>query len=418
MDLRTALPDSEYALLAACLRFGAPAYYEACEHITVDDLARPSHRAIWRAVGRIAEAGGRPDAPTVWEALGEDRSFLDDAGGPAYLVDISNTEIATKATATYAKQVRERSVHRQVHQILSDALTQMETDGLDVDVLQEQLFRVGETQQPAVTFQEAVQDVFLEADRPHETNLPFPWSDVQYWTRGMRAGGFYLLAGETGHGKTAAALTICRSLILHGRSVLYINLEMEPRELALRMGQMQGYNADHHYSGGEKDLKPLLELQTELGLAKRQSHIKHVDRVAQLPALIRRHRPDLVVVDHIGLLDGEGRSPYERVSGNSRGLKMLAKRYQLPVLCLCQLSRSHTGPGSPPTLERLRDSGRIGEDADAVLFVWRKRSEDQVLTDEGRFIVAKSRMGRTGAVQFVWDGAQQTFRIQDGRWSA
>ena len=68
-----------------------------------------------------------------------------------------------------------------------------------------------------------------------------------------------------------------------------------------------------------------------------------------------------------------------------------------------------------PRLHRLRDSGSIEQDADTVVFVWRKYDDEQGrLTDEGAFVVAKSRMGTTGAARFVFDGQRQTFKLMGG----
>ncbi len=409
-DVRTVLPDPELALLASCLTQGSAAYYEAMEHVTAEDLTRASHRALWRAIGRLADSGTRPDAHVVWEALGEDRTFLDEAGGAAYLVSLSQVDMIRGNTGAYAKQVHERAVRSRLRQLLVDAVQSIDEGVVDVDGLQEQVFRLAESRDQACTFDDALGEVMAELDQPADADMmPFPWFEIQHWTRGLRPGRLYLLAGESGHGKTAAALSICDSILAAGRSILYINLEMERRELVLRLAQLHGYDADKHYARHrDLDTNPLFKLGNRLKGARRQSWIKHVERVAQMPALIRRYRPDLLVIDHIGLLEAEGRSPYERVSNNSRALKMLAKRYQLPVLCLCQLSRNTTG-GPPVTLDRLRDSGRIGEDSDVVLFVWRERNDKGELMPTGRFVVAKSRMGRQGAVDFEFSGETQKF---------
>lgn len=407
-DVRTVLPDPELALLATCLTQGSAAYYEAMEHVTADDLTRGSHRALWRAIGRVADSGGRPDVHVVWEALGEDRSFLDDAGGAAYLVSLAQVEAVRGNVGAYARQVHERAATARLRQLLVDAIASIDEGTMNLDALQERVFGLSEHSEGAMSFVDVVDAVSREVDEPDVQVLAFPWMEVQAWTRGMRPGGLYLLAGETSHGKTAAALTVCDSLIRAGHNLLYINLEMEPRELVLRLAQMRGYDADKHYARLPQEMNStLFAVGNALMQARRPSYIKHVERVAQMPALIRRYRPELLVVDHIGLLEGEGRSPYERVSGNSRALKLLAKRYQIPVLCLCQLSRNTTG--GPLTLDRLRDSGRIGEDADVVLFVWRERDKDGVLTPTGKLVVAKSRMGRQGAVKFEFDGRRQKF---------
>jgi replicative DNA helicase len=138
-----------------------------------------------------------------------------------------------------------------------------------------------------------------------------------------------------------------------------------------------------------------------------------VDNVHQIGSIVRRTSPDLVVLDYVQLLDIGSLTRLEGTTRNSRALKMLARKYGVPVLALSQLSR----PGKEernklPGLHRLRDSGALEQDADAVVMVWRERSEDgEGLTPNGSFIVAKARMGRQGKVDFIFDGATQRFTL-------
>jgi replicative DNA helicase len=137
-------------------------------------------------------------------------------------------------------------------------------------------------------------------------------------------------------------------------------------------------------------------------------HLERVEKVSQLSITIRRWKPDLLIIDHLQLLAGAEK--VETLSVNTRQLKLMAERFSTPILCLSQLSRAETQErGKLPRLSRLRGSGTIEQDADTVVFVWRKRDENEALTDEAALVVAKSRMGTLGAVRATFDGERQSF---------
>lgn len=414
MDARTVDADPELVLLSCCLGYSAKAYYEALEYVSADDFSSPALRAIFRAIGRVADEGGKPDHHLVWAALGEDQGLVEGAGGRPYLMDIAGIYAVPTNASAYAKLVQEKAQLAQARRLIEGTLAEMDAGKFDLSRLQESLFRMETRERQTVTWQEAMQQVHLEAANPQKAGLPFPWREVQWCTRGMQPGAVTILAAETSVGKTAAALEITDSLIKLDKSTLYLSLEMTPAELGRRMGQRHGYDVDAHYRGNA-DTSPVLRLENEYGKRK-PSHISSVETVEQIPALIRRHKPDLLIVDHMGRLRGQGKSEYERVSSISWGLKTLAQRYDLPILALCQLSRRHDQRNKVPSLDRLRDSGRIEEDASIVIMVHRDRDENQILSDKGCFVVAKSRGGKLGKTEFTFNGDTQLFTLIDKRW--
>jgi replicative DNA helicase len=138
--------------------------------------------------------------------------------------------------------------------------------------------------------------------------------------------------------------------------------------------------------------------------------------VAEIDALTETLKPDLLVVDYLGLMGIGKESRVEGTTRNAHGLKHIAQKYKCAVLCLCQLSRPQERVKVyTPGIFDLRDSGAIEADADQVIFVYREREEDKTPKDEGAFIVAKARLGRTGMESFVFDGATQTFETQAAR---
>ena len=144
-----------------------------------------------------------------------------------------------------------------------------------------------------------------------------------------------------------------------------------------------------------------------------------------MEALAYREKPGLLILDHLGLLEPpEARlSLYEATTRNSRALKLLALRLNIPVLCLCQLNRAAASDRSGSfraTMANLRESGAIEQDADIVLFLYRaayynsQNGEDsQANENEAECIVAKNRHGETSVVRLGWDGAHTRFSNLD-----
>ena len=124
----------------------------------------------------------------------------------------------------------------------------------------------------------------------------------------------------------------------------------------------------------------------------------------------------LVIIDYLQLMQSDRRSDNrtQEVGEISRGLKLMAKEFNVPIICCAQLSR---GPESRtdkrPMLSDLRDSGSIEQDADTVIFLYRDEYYDKEKSDEGsvaEVIIAKNRHGSQGTVKVGWVGRYTKFR--------
>lgn len=126
---------------------------------------------------------------------------------------------------------------------------------------------------------------------------------------------------------------------------------------------------------------------------------------------------DLVVVDYLQLMasdDRKERDPLKVVSRNSSGLKKLARKYNVPVLALCQLSRSlESRMDKRPILSDLRESGTIEQDADVVMFIYRDEvynKDDPASKGMAELLVSKNRQGRTGIIDLVFEANKTLFK--------
>lgn len=218
---------------------------------------------------------------------------------------------------------------------------------------------------------------------------------------GMAPGEMIVLAGRPGAGKTALALNVAMNVVNRGHSVVIYSLEMAQREL---IGRIASSETSIPYTD---ILRAKLTRDQESALTAFVPRIKQIplhidddatvhinDIRARSRAMAQKQKIDLIIIDYLQLANGDGKSKYEKVTDVSRGIKLLAREIDCPVIALSQLNRESTKRNGPPDLADLRDSGAIEQDADSVWFL---HSPDQYKTE---LIIAKLRKGQTGSEWF------------------
>ena len=195
---------------------------------------------------------------------------------------------------------------------------------------------------------------------------------------GMINGGLYILAANTGCGKTALALQIADAVANEDSSVLFITLEMDESQLtARRLARVAKVPANHlimqRLSDDEYEhIRQQLPTLKQKYLVFSSEGVFTVSNIQALAGQVPNLR--LVIIDYLGLLRSEPYcgNRYEATTAISNELKVLARLFGVPVLCLAQLNRANAQrPDKHPILADLRDSGSIEQDADGVLLLYR-----------------------------------------------
>lgn len=245
--------------------------------------------------------------------------------------------------------------------------------------------------------------------------------DLDSFTTGWQPGNLIIVGGRPSMGKSAFAQGVAEHAAKQGYGVLFITLEMTPESLMerayartarvsadrLRKGAVHG----DEWSRISKAMHELSQLKawTFGPVGPTPGRIKAAVRKLQ-----RESRCDLVVVDYLQLLTSESRPDqrYLEIGQYSRAFKWLALEFRIPVIVLSQLSRSAESTSDKrPTLQHLRESGNIEQDADVVMFLWR---EDYYKPETDRkgiteCIIAKQRHGPVGTVELRWNPEYVTF---------
>ena len=228
---------------------------------------------------------------------------------------------------------------------------------------------------------------------------------------GFIRGGLYILGARPAVGKSTFALNLADGI---AGNLLFVSLEMSPEQiLAKRVSRLTGYTASKLLSGQLPDKAWEAVAMATTSIDKSGVYINsRYDLTVQEIHLLAQAVPELraIIVDYLGLIQPATRSAstYENISAISRELKRMAISLNVPVICLCQLSRQvESRQNKRPMLSDLRDSGAIEQDADGVLFLYRDDyyaggpADGQPSAVE--LSVAKNRHGQTGETSFnLW----------------
>jgi len=245
--------------------------------------------------------------------------------------------------------------------------------------------------------------------------------DLDGYTQGLKSGQMIVVAGRPAMGKTTLAMNIAADVAINQKKpVLVISLEMSKAQLMDRLLAAVGGIPLPSLKTGECSNDHATELNTAV-LRLRDAPIAVSDvpvmTMPRIRSIARRqsHRMGgmgLVVIDYLGLVEGDGKGRTEEVTAMSRQIKLLARELDCPVIILSQLNRGCEGrPDKRPVLSDLRESGAIEQDADIVMFVYRDEVYHPNTQDKGigEIIIRKNRDGEIGMVPTAFQGAKSRF---------
>jgi replicative DNA helicase len=395
------------------------------------DFYRHEHRLIYAAIGALINASKPADVITVSEYI-QNQGKTAEMGGLGYLNSLAQYVPSASNIRRYAEIVRERSILRKLVSASDEIATNAfnpQGKAIDriLDEAEQKIFNIGEEgsrmkqgfQSMDTLVVELLDRVQEMADNPNDiTGVPTGFYDLDRMTSGLQSGDLVVLAARPSMGKTAFAINIAEHVALNeGLPVAVFSMEMGASQLAVRVVGSIGRIDQGHLRTGKlhDDEWPRL---TE-AIEKLRTVSLHIDETPGLtPSELRANarrlsrqcgKLGLIVVDYLQLMSGSGGSGGDNRATElgeiSRGLKMLAKELQCPVIALSQLNRSvEQRTDKRPMMSDLRESGAIEQDADIIMFIYRDDYYNKDSKDPGvaEIIIGKQRNGPTGTVRLTF----------------
>ena len=406
--------EAEKAVLGAMM-MDPGMHAEILGTLTARAFYRPAHQIIFAALEALAADGITADAHTVRARLENDGS-ASTTGGPAYLIDLLDS-VAAPANAPYHAAILLDLQAQRDLQLAGARIAQIATEpGLErqerLDKAAAAMDGVGAIPGAELAVEAAtVATEFLaslERDPDTTPGVRLPWADLQDTIPGLRPGEIAIVGARPGVGKSLALLAIAaNAAIRDGLSVLAVTLEMSREEYMERLFAAEGRITLDRLR--KRDLGPGdWDRLARAHAAVSGSGLLIQDRApmtvpglrSELRAMRRAGRPaDLVVIDYLQLMSGTSRRAESRqaeVSEVSRGVKLLAKEFAVPIVVAAQLNReSEQRSDHRPLMSDLRESGSAENDADIVVLLYREDEYDPESPHAGEidFIVRKNRQG-------------------------
>jgi replicative DNA helicase len=401
--------------------------------LETDDFYRPRHRIIYQAIRTLDGRGEPIDALTVAELL-RTEGKLEEIGGSELIYGLASTTAVPGNAGHYAQIVRQNALLRRLltaSQQIQSSIHGREAEPRDlVEQAESLLFNVARDDQASefsslgdILVHETERLEKLAAGESDMTGTVSGFRRLDEMTGGFQPGNLIVIAARPAMGKSALVCNIAENVAWKVKKpVAFFSLEMSETELAHRfIASRARIHADKLRKGQvSKDWNKVLKACNELTEAPLWIDDSSDLSMMDLRAKSRRLHASsgglgLIIVDYIQLMRAEDprQSRVEQVGQMSRGLKVLARELDVPVIALSQLSRApEQRPDKVPMLSDLRESGSIEQDADIVAFIFREdyyEPETSERQGEADLIISKHRNGPIGKVPLAFQAEYPRF---------
>ena len=391
-----------------------------------EDFYKPAHVHVFDAILSLDSSGEPADPVTVADEL-QRAGVLESIGGRSLLADIVSTAPAVNNATRYAKIIADHAMLRRLIGIggeISEIGYEL-PDDVDkaVDQAESLVYDLGQRRvtDSMVPIEGLLSDTLDRLEALVErgdaiTGLPTGFVDLDRILSGLQPSTLNVVGARPAMGKTSFALNLTANAAFQSRRpVLFFSLEMGNLELTQRLlcaeaqidstkvrdGRLQDAEWDRIALGVSRLADARLFLDDNPNVSVMEIRAKARRLKSQLGDLA------LIVIDYLQLMQGRNNAESRQVevSEMSRGLKILARELECPVVALSQLSRGlESRTDKRPMLSDLRESGAVEQDADVVMFLYRDEVYNPDSPDRGmaEVIIAKHRNGPVGKVNLAF----------------
>lgn len=423
--------EAEQSVLGSML-LDREAIIVVLELLKGSDFYKEAHKEIFESMYDLFSRNEPVDLVTLTEEL-KKRETLEAIGGIPYLTSLASGVPITSNVRYYADIVERKSLLRKLIKSSQDIIQLGYSS--DVEVLeviehaQKSIYDISQdrSNEGFTSIRDVLSDTFDRIEELYEnkkgiTGLSTGFLDLDKKLSGFHKTDLILVAARPAMGKSAFSLNLAQNAAIKaGASVAVFSLEMSKEQLMLRMlaaeamvdlGKIQIGNLNEEEWG--KIAAAMAPLSQSKIFFDDTPGISVMEMRSKCRRLKMEKGLDLVLIDYLQLMEGEGRSEsrQQEIASISRNLKIMAKELDCPVIALSQLSRApELRADHRPILSDLRESGAIEQDADLVMFLYRDEyyHPDSDKKNIGEVIIAKHRHGETGTVDLIWLGQFQKF---------
>ena len=436
--------EAEMSTLGSLL-IDKDAVIKIADFLQAADFYSDANGQIYESMMDLYEAKTPIDILSLSSRL-QEKGLLETIGGHSYLSELSNHVPTSSNVLYYAKIVQRKSTLRKLLRAGSDitALAFQETEDIEnvMDEAERKLYSVSQNfyHQNFIPIKSVLSEAFDRIDELHKgagklRGLPTGFVDLDNLLAGLQKSDLIVLASRPSVGKTSLALDIARHVATHEKKGVGIfSLEMSKEQLVdrllcsearvdmwrMRTGRLSDKEDDFPRIGHAMGVLSEAPIFIDDSATANIMEIRTKARRLQM-----EHGLSLIVVDYLQLMEGRNlENRVQEVAEITRGLKALARELNVPVLALSQLSRAvEMAKPAIPRLSHLRESGSIEQDADVVLFIYRKSADknyhpDDIPADEKNLAeihIAKHRNGPTGIIRLYFNDTIVSFRSLEKR---
>lgn len=409
---------------------------EYCSRLDAQDFYVQENKKIFTAIQNLYLIHAKIDYLSVIEELKRLNDF--DRIGKNYLIDLMDILPSHVVAESYVDVILQKSLERELYFAVSDISDDILAGQTEFEALLENtektVFQIVNKRRttPFMKIDEATEKVMhiIEENKKTEgkgvIGLDTGFKKLNEYTLGFQKGELIILAARPGIGKSAFALNVAVNACLELKAhVAFFSLEMSVDQLVMRLLSSKANVPLQKIRSG--NMTPTEMTKVLAAKAKLDDSNLYIDEgisgnledvKVKCRKLRREGKLDIIIIDYLQLLSiaaGQDKlSTYERVTKLSRGLKMLARELNVPVLALSQLSRAiekRSEDEQTPMLSDLRESGSIEQDADIVIFLHRritkKEEAEQKTSNRSRkteVFISKNRQGEVGSFELIFRG--------------
>lgn len=418
-----------------------PSQFEEVEaKLQLDDFYLPAHQEIYTAMLELHRESQPIDEEFIKKRLNVKKRF--DEG---VMLDILSSNPISN-TIAYVQEIKDKAVKRKLLTLTTEikrVTVEEDLPSLEViDIVEKKLYEITQSNEnidfkdaPSVTFDtmEYIKEMKARGNSVL-VGVDTGFAELNKMTTGFGKGDLIIIAARPAMGKTSFALNIVLNQMQLGNGVAFFSLEMPAEQLMLRLLSAHtsiflqklrvGDLNDEEWSR----LNSSLEMMNNSKLFVDDGAGVTINQLRSKLRKLKSQHPEIqmAVIDYLQIMQTAGRDRQAEVSEISRGLKMLARELEMPIIALSQLNRGvESRNDKRPMLSDIRESGAIEQDADIIMFVYRDdvylykeekerekaaKAEGKEFTatyiekeeEEAEIIIGKQRNGPTGHVKLLF----------------